>query len=66
MHMTDSSTQLLETPATNLAEPMANSRRPVAIGEHGGLASAPGDDIGGSGPSDDDDLQARLDALRRG
>ncbi|KLO11997.1 Snf7-domain-containing protein [Schizopora paradoxa] len=64
----DLSQKLMETPATNLAEPMANSRQAVAIGDHGGLSSAPGNDTSGSGGGlpDEDDLQARLDALRRG
>jgi len=64
----DLSQKLLETPANNLAEPIANTRRPVAIGEHGSTTSALGNDAGGSsggGLPDEDDLQARLDALRR-
>lgn len=61
----------METPSNNIAEPIANTKRPVAIGEHGTLSSAPGNDAGGSSSSagglpDEDDLQARLDALRRG
>ncbi|KAG2349329.1 vacuolar sorting protein DID4 [Suillus weaverae] len=42
-------------------------RRPVALGESiGGSGSLKGDDTAGGGPSDEDSLQARLDALRRG
>jgi len=65
----DLSQKLMETPASNLAEPVANARRAVAIGEPGSSNSAPGNDAGGGGGGglpDEDDLQARLDALRRG
>ena len=55
-----------------LSSPLANSRQPVAVGESAGsLQNSRGADDSiaidgpGSGLSDEDALQARLDALRR-
>jgi len=63
----DLSQQLTEAPTGlgAISSPLTENRRPVAIGE----TSAPshGDDHqGGDVPVDEDSLQARLDALRRG
>ncbi|KAL5529379.1 hypothetical protein ACEPAG_5364 [Sanghuangporus baumii] len=72
----DVSQQLVEAPSSSLAAPVANTRQPVAIGESevDALSSSRGDldnkgtgnSGGGGGLSDEDALQARLDALRRG
>lgn len=63
--------QLVEAPSSSLySSPLANTKQAVAIGGEAEGPSAPGrsggEDLGGSGLSDDDALQARLDALRRG
>ncbi|KAG6376040.1 vacuolar sorting protein DID4 [Boletus reticuloceps] len=63
----DLSQQLTEAPTglSAISSPLAENRRPVAIGETGGPSH--GDDHqGGDAPVDEDSLQARLDALRRG
>lgn len=67
--------QLTDAPTgiTTATKTLAD-RQPVAIGDHGGSSAAgtgrPGDNAGGGGGgatlSDEDALQARLDALRRG
>ena len=61
--------QLTDAPTGlgSISSPLTE-RTPVALGEaHGGSGSSKGDDpAGGGGPSDEDSLQARLDALRRG
>lgn len=63
--------QLTDAP-TGLASASAQViRQPVALGEtagafHGGVDDRTGDNSGGGGASDEDALQARLDALRRG
>jgi charged multivesicular body protein 2A len=54
-----------------MASPLAANRQPVAVGETSGSArpnagGVGGDGIGGNTVSDEDALQARLDALRRG
>ena len=56
-----------------LTSPLANTRQAVAVGETEGqtslgkgLGQESGAALGGLGLSDDDALQARLDALRRG
>ncbi|KAJ3877468.1 vacuolar sorting protein DID4 [Lentinula edodes] len=65
------SQQLTDAP-TGLASASAQvTRQPVALGEtagafHGGVDDRTGDNSGGGGASDEDALQARLDALRRG
>ncbi|KAJ3908380.1 vacuolar sorting protein DID4 [Lentinula edodes] len=65
------SQQLTDAP-TGLASVSAHvTRQPVALGEtagafHGGVDDRTGDNSGGGGASDEDALQARLDALRRG
>lgn len=69
----DLSQQLGETP-TGIAAPVSSAtRQPVALGETAAPSSNndKGDDSGspgggGGGMSDEDTLQARLDALRRG
>lgn len=64
---TDNIVQLTDAP-TGLAinSPLTEARQPVAMGE-GGLPHAGGSgDAGGGGMSQEDALQARLDALRRG
>lgn len=71
-----SANQLVEAPSGTLAVPVANTRQAVAIGEadgpplsgsRGGLDDKGGGSSGGGGGlSDEDALQARLDALRRG
>jgi hypothetical protein len=68
----DLSQQLTDAPSGMLAAPVAE-RKAVAIGETAGPASKPpgdgppaGGGGGGGGVSEDDALQARLDALRRG
>lgn len=67
----DLSQQLSDAP-TGIAvasNPMAN-RQPVALGEGGGAASSRpsggGGEAAGGGSADEDALQARLDALRKG
>ncbi|TDL25059.1 SNF7 family protein [Rickenella mellea] len=71
------SQQLSDVPSGLLAPPVANQRLPVAIGEGGitgpqipGSVTSPGTGGGGGSgsgaASDEDALQARLDALRRG
>ena len=68
------SMQLVEAPSSSLAAPIANTKQALAIGESDShhLPSEPksggGGGGGGSGGglSDEDALQARLDALRRG
>jgi len=67
----DLSQQLVEAPSGSLyASPLASTKQAVAVGETSVQASAgkgAGEDLGGlGGLSDDDALQARLDALRRG
>ncbi|EJD05664.1 vacuolar sorting protein DID4 [Fomitiporia mediterranea MF3/22] len=71
----DLSQQLVEAPAGSLTSPLANTRQAVALGESDGPAFPSGkggsEDKGtggggGGGLSDEDALQARLDALRRG
>lgn len=62
------SQQLTDAPTglSSISSPLTE-RRPVALGESiGGSGSPKGDDTAGGGPSDEDSLQARLDALRRG
>ncbi|CAL1703810.1 unnamed protein product [Somion occarium] len=61
----DLSQQLTEAP-TGLAisSPLTDSRQPVALGDGGGPTHAAGG--AGADMSDEDALQARLDALRRG
>lgn len=62
------SQQLTDAPTGlgSISSPLTE-RRPVALGESvGGSSSPKGDDTAGGGPSDEDSLQARLDALRRG
>lgn len=62
------SQQLTDAPTGlgSISSPLTE-RRPVALGESiGGSGSLKGDDTTGGGPSDEDSLQARLDALRRG
>lgn len=61
----DLSQQLTDAP-TGLAisSPLTEPRQPVVLGEGGGAHSGGGDS--GAGVSDEDALQARLDALRRG
>ncbi|KAH8117157.1 vacuolar sorting protein DID4 [Phellopilus nigrolimitatus] len=70
----DISQQLVEAPSGSLTSPFANTRQAVAIGESEGPVSS-GKGTGeekqsGAGEggvlSDEDALQARLDALRRG
>jgi len=74
----DLSQQLTDAPVglSAISSPLLNSKQPVALGELTGPAtlSRSGDDkssgdgssSGGGGMSDEDALQARLDALRRG
>jgi len=74
----DLSQQLAEAPSGTLTSPLTNARQPVAIGESDGpppLNKGLGEDKGpghgasgggGAAASDEDALQARLDALRRG
>jgi charged multivesicular body protein 2A len=60
--------QLTDAPTGlgSISSPLTE-RRPVALGESvGGSSSPKGDDAAGGGPSDEDSLQARLDALKRG
>lgn len=66
--------QLTDAPTgiANLSSPLIN-RQPVALGEgsgphvpRSGDDKSGGDSSGGGGMSDEDALQARLDALRRG
>lgn len=64
--------QLIDAPTgiTTTASPLTN-RQPIAVGEshgplHLGSDKLPGGHTGGGGRSDEDALQARLDALRRG
>lgn len=60
--------QLTDAPTglSSISSPLTE-RKPVALGEtNGGSGSPKGDDAAGAGPSDEDSLQARLDALRRG
>ncbi|KAG6833212.1 Charged multivesicular body protein 2A [Tephrocybe sp. NHM501043] len=66
------SQQLTDAPTgiASVSSPLVN-RQPVALGEAVGQHSrsddqSPGDASGGGGMSDEDALQARLDALRRG
>ncbi|KAJ3511147.1 hypothetical protein NLJ89_g4270 [Agrocybe chaxingu] len=65
----DLSQQLTEAPTgiASMTSPLAN-KQPVALGESGGVPSSGADSAGGEGAamSDEDALQARLDALRRG
>ncbi|KAH9483791.1 Charged multivesicular body protein 2a [Psilocybe cubensis] len=71
----DLSQKLTDAPVgiASTASPLAN-RQPVALGESGSLSSSarPNTDLSGgvssvgAGASDEDALQARLDALRRG
>jgi charged multivesicular body protein 2A len=73
----DLSQKLSEAPSGSLTAPVAE-KRPVALGESAGPPSKPpgpgdgpsggGGDAGGGGGgvSDEDSLQARLDALRKG
>ena len=57
-----------------MSSPLTSSRQPVALGESAGTPHPPpagndkagGDGTSGGGMSDEDALQARLDALRRG
>lgn len=66
--------QLTDAPTGLATATSVASRQPVALGEAVGGASAgsgaaaggQGNNVGGSGMSDEDSLQARLDALRRG
>lgn len=65
--------QLVEAPSSSLAAPVSNTKLPVAIGASDGFPHLPsepksGDGAGGGGGglADEDTLQARLDALRRG
>ena len=61
-----------DAPNSTIAAPLANQKQAVALGEAEGPASSfrntkSDDNPGGnSGVSDEDALQARLDALRRG
>ena len=67
---------MAEAPSGSLTSPMANTKQAVALGESEGPSFSSGrggaDDKGtsnsggGGGLSDEDALQARLDALRRG
>lgn len=66
--------QLTDAPTGLATATSVASRQPVALGEAVGGASAgsgaaaggQGNNVGGGGMSDEDSLQARLDALRRG
>ncbi|KIY51140.1 Snf7-domain-containing protein [Fistulina hepatica ATCC 64428] len=64
------SQQLTDAPTgVAVSSPMAASRQPVALGESSGHQAAGGfnvDSGGGSTAADEDALQARLDALRKG
>jgi charged multivesicular body protein 2A len=65
-------TQLADTPTGIAVSSPLTSRQPVALGEISGSAApqsgdrSGGNDGSGGGLSDEDALQARLDALRRG
>ncbi|KAJ3997995.1 vacuolar sorting protein DID4 [Lentinula boryana] len=65
------SQQLTDTPTSLASASTQAVRQPVALGETAGAPHSGGDDrtgegLGGGGGSDEDALQARLDALRRG
>ncbi|KAJ3990071.1 vacuolar sorting protein DID4 [Lentinula detonsa] len=65
------SQQLTDTPTSLASASTQVVRQPVALGETAGAPHSGGDDrtgevLGGGGGSDEDALQARLDALRRG
>ncbi|KAF9496047.1 Snf7-domain-containing protein [Pleurotus eryngii] len=66
--------QLTDAPTGLATATSVASRQPVALGEavggapagSGAAAGGQGNNVGGGGMSDEDSLQARLDALRRG
>ena len=60
--------QLTDAPTGIASAAPVAARQPVALGEAADIGSsgAGGDSGGGGGMSDEDALQARLDALRKG
>jgi len=60
--------QLTEAPTGlgAISSPMAEGRRAIAIGEPAGPSQSDERPVADAGTSDEDALQARLDALRRG
>lgn len=62
---TDHVSQLGETPSGLGVQPVAEQRQAVAVGEGGLGPSAPSGSTSGARDTEVDDLQARLDKLRR-
>lgn len=59
--------QLGEAPSgLAISSPLTEARQPIALGDSGGSSQPIGGTGGGGGTSDEDALQARLDALRKG